>query len=89
MEPWLHPLFDAGGMREIDRWAIEDRGIPSLELMETAGGAVASAVTELSPQGPVRVICGKGNNGGDGLVDPIFERRAPRPHTPCAARTLR
>ncbi len=68
MEPWLHPLFDAGAMREIDRWAIEDRGVPSLELMETAGGAVASAVTELSPQGPVRVICGKGNNGGDGLV---------------------
>jgi NAD(P)H-hydrate epimerase len=68
MEPWLHPLYDAGAMREIDRWAIEDRGVPSLELMESAGGAVASAVTELSPQGPVRVICGKGNNGGDGLV---------------------
>ncbi len=55
-------------MREIDRWAIEERGVPSLELMETAGAALASAVTELSPQGPVRVICGKGNNGGDGLV---------------------
>ncbi len=68
MEPWLHPLYDAEAMRRIDRWAIEDRGVPSLELMESAGGAVASAVTELSPQGPVRVICGKGNNGGDGLV---------------------
>ena len=68
MEAWLHPLYDAASMREIDRWAIEERGVPSLELMETAGGAVASAVTELSPQGPVRVICGKGNNGGDGLV---------------------
>jgi hydroxyethylthiazole kinase-like uncharacterized protein yjeF len=68
MEPWLHPLYDATAMREIDRWAIEDRGVPSLELMETAGAAVASAVTELSPQGPVRVLCGKGNNGGDGLV---------------------
>ncbi len=68
MEPWLHPLYDAAGMREIDRWAIEDRGVASLELMETAGGAVATAVAELSPAGPVRVICGKGNNGGDGLV---------------------
>jgi ADP-dependent NAD(P)H-hydrate dehydratase / NAD(P)H-hydrate epimerase len=68
MEPWLHPLYGADAMREIDRWAIEDRGVPSLELMESAGGALASAVIEISPQGPVRVICGKGNNGGDGLV---------------------
>ncbi|MGZ8666777.1 MAG: NAD(P)H-hydrate epimerase, partial [Solirubrobacterales bacterium] len=68
MKPWLHPLYDADAMREVDRWAIEDRGVPSLELMESAGGAVASAVTELSPQGPVRVVYGKGNNGGDGLV---------------------
>ncbi len=55
-------------MRAVDRWAIEDRGVPSLELMETAGAALATAVAGLSPQGPVRVVCGKGNNGGDGLV---------------------
>src|SRR3954471_8917217 len=55
-------------MRSVDAWAIEDQGIPSLELMEAAGRAVAGAVAELAPQGPVRVVCGKGNNGGDGLV---------------------
>jgi NAD(P)H-hydrate epimerase len=68
MEPWLEPLFDAEGMRAVDRWAIEERGVPSLELMEVAGRAVAVAVGELAGDGPVRVVCGKGNNAGDGLV---------------------
>ncbi|HEY2055240.1 MAG TPA: NAD(P)H-hydrate dehydratase [Solirubrobacterales bacterium] len=68
MEPWLRGLYDAEGMRSVDRWAIEDQGVDSLELMENAGRAVAEAVARLAPEGPVRVVCGKGNNGGDGLV---------------------
>ncbi|MDX6589884.1 MAG: ADP-dependent NAD(P)H-hydrate dehydratase / NAD(P)H-hydrate epimerase [Solirubrobacterales bacterium] len=68
MEPWLRPLYDAEGMRAVDRWAIEEQRVPSLELMEAAGRALAEAVAELSPDGPVRVVCGKGNNAGDGFV---------------------
>jgi hydroxyethylthiazole kinase-like uncharacterized protein yjeF len=68
MESWLTPLYDADGMRAVDRWAIEEQGVPASELMEAAGTALAEAVAELAPQGPVRIVCGKGNNGGDGLV---------------------
>lgn len=68
MESWLNPLYDADGMRAVDRWAIGEMGVPSLELMEAAGRAVAEAVGELVVDGPVRVVCGKGNNAGDGLV---------------------
>jgi NAD(P)H-hydrate epimerase len=65
---WLFPLPDAEAMRASDRWAIEELGIPSLELMERAGAGLAALVTEVAPDGPVAVVCGKGNNGGDGLV---------------------
>ncbi len=68
MESWLNSLYDAEGMRAVDRWAIEEVGVPSLELMESAGAAVAEVVAELALDGPVRVVCGKGNNAGDGLV---------------------
>ena len=55
---------DARGGRLGDRGA----AVPSLELMETAGAAVAEAARSAARPGPARVVCGKGNNGGDGLV---------------------
>src|SRR3954452_2567018 len=64
----MRPLFDAEEMRAVDRWAIEVQGIAEAELMEAAGTALAEAVAALAPQGPVVILCGKGNNGGDGLV---------------------
>ncbi len=75
MESWLDPLYDAEGARAVDAWAIEEQGISSAQLMETAGTALAEAVASLSPQGPVRILCGKGNNGGDGLVAARHLRR--------------
>ncbi|MGD1056892.1 MAG: NAD(P)H-hydrate dehydratase [Solirubrobacteraceae bacterium] len=68
LPPWLTPLPDAETMRGIDRWAIEEQGVEGLDLMERAGAGVARAVERLASDGPVTVVCGKGNNGGDGLV---------------------
>jgi ADP-dependent NAD(P)H-hydrate dehydratase / NAD(P)H-hydrate epimerase len=75
---WLIALPDAAAMREIDRFAIDTRGTPSLELMERAGVAVARAVERVAPDGAVTVVCGKGNNGGDGLVAARVLRNAGR-----------
>jgi ADP-dependent NAD(P)H-hydrate dehydratase / NAD(P)H-hydrate epimerase len=68
MEPWLDPCLDAEEMRATDGWAIKDRGVPSLELMETAGRAVADAAADVARSSRAAIVCGKGNNGGDGLV---------------------
>lgn len=68
MEDWLTPCLDAEQMRATDAWAIEGQGIPGLELMETAGQAVARVAAERAGSGRIAVVCGKGNNGGDGLV---------------------
>lgn len=65
---WLDPLYTADQMRAADSWAIEKQGIPSLDLMEKAGAEVARFVTEIYPSGEICIVCGKGNNGGDGLV---------------------
>ena len=75
---WLDPLLDAEQMRETDSWAIETREIPSLDLMERAGEGLADAVTRHAPAGRVAVVCGKGNNGGDGLVAARLLRQAGR-----------
>ena len=66
---WLDPLYEAAEMRAVDAWAIDDYGIPSLDLMERAGIGLAAAASEAAAGGdPIAIVMGKGNNGGDGLV---------------------
>src|SRR5688572_13184421 len=55
-------------MRAADAWTIEEQGVPSLDLMERAGVGLARVTAAAAGPGPVRVVVGKGNNGGDGLV---------------------
>jgi ADP-dependent NAD(P)H-hydrate dehydratase / NAD(P)H-hydrate epimerase len=65
---WLDPLYEAAEMRAVDAWAIEEQGVPSLDLMERAGAGLARVAAEAAVPGPLRIVVGKGNNGGDGLV---------------------
>ncbi|HYR69296.1 MAG TPA: NAD(P)H-hydrate epimerase, partial [Candidatus Dormibacteraeota bacterium] len=90
-------LVTAEQMSDLDRAAIQGRGIPALRLMERAGKEAAHAIAEwwkssglsrrpkpggpvergrrpaalpvlgASTSGPVLILCGRGNNGGDGL----------------------
>jgi NAD(P)H-hydrate epimerase len=55
-------------VREVDRRAIADYGLPGIVLMENAGRNAAALVTDLGARGPVAIACGKGNNAGDGFV---------------------
>ena len=55
-------------VRDLDRRAIEEFGVPALVLMENAGRGAAELLLSLGIHGPVAICCGKGNNGGDGLV---------------------
>jgi ADP-dependent NAD(P)H-hydrate dehydratase / NAD(P)H-hydrate epimerase len=62
-------IVTANDMRQIDRATSERFGVPSLTLMENAGTAVADFAKSTFPiEGIYGIICGKGNNGGDGLV---------------------
>ena len=62
-------LSDAIRMKAADKAAIEERGVDSLLLMETAAGHVAEAAAELMGENRTAVVfCGPGNNGGDGVA---------------------
>jgi NAD(P)H-hydrate epimerase len=55
-------------VREVDRLAIHEYGVPGIVLMENAGVGAARLLESVGIRGPVVIVCGKGNNGGDGFV---------------------
>lgn len=62
-------LYLAGQVREFDRRAIEDHALPGYTLMTRAGEAVFAVIRERWPAaGTLAIVCGAGNNAGDGLV---------------------
>lgn len=62
-------LPNANQMKEADRYTIQELGVPSLELMERAAGACAKLIIEkITSDLPVCIVCGSGNNGGDGFA---------------------
>ena len=69
MEACLLPVLTATDMKETDRITIEEDGVPSLVLMERAALAVAERVKAYATkESRIGVLCGNGNNGGDGVA---------------------
>lgn len=62
------PLFTREQCRALDRRAINDYGMSGLVLMENAGRGCVDVLERLGIDGPVIILCGKGNNAGDGFV---------------------
>ena len=65
---WIRPSFTRDQCRELDRRATAEYGIASLVLMENAGRGCVDVLERLGIDGPVVILCGKGNNAGDGFV---------------------
>ena len=62
-------IYSVASVREIDRTAIEDTGIPGYTLMTRAGEAAVRAARQRYPEAMRwQVVCGAGNNAGDGYV---------------------
>lgn len=69
-------LYSASQVRELDRIAIEERGIPGIVLMKRAARATLDALLERWPSPHcITVYCGAGNNGGDGYIVAALARQ--------------
>lgn len=69
MKPILQlPPMTCERVREIDRVAMERFQMPSIVLMENAARGAVECIHQIAPEGRVLILCGKGNNGGDGFA---------------------
>ena len=62
-------LYSAAQVRQLDRIAIEEHGVPAIVLMKRAGRAAFNCLLEKWPDiTAIHIVCGSGNNGGDGYI---------------------
>ena len=65
----MKKLVNSQQMKKIDAFTIDEIGIPAMVLMENAANEVVAAMEErISGEDIILVICGSGNNGGDGMA---------------------
>jgi NAD(P)H-hydrate epimerase len=62
------PALTREQVRRVDQIAIEQYGLPGVVLMENAGRGAAEIIHQLAPPGLAVILCGSGNNAGDGYV---------------------
>ena len=62
------PPLTRDQVRRVDQIAIEQYAIPGIVLMENAGRGAAEVIDRVASEGPITILCGAGNNGGDGYV---------------------
>ncbi len=62
------PPLTRDQVRRVDQIAIQQYGLPGVALMENAGRGAAAVIQRLAPAGRIVILCGSGNNGGDGYV---------------------
>ncbi|MBQ0806338.1 MAG: NAD(P)H-hydrate dehydratase [Porticoccus sp.] len=67
-QPLPIALYTAQQVRDLDQIAIQERGIPGIKLMKSAGRSVFDEINHRWPGAPITVFCGAGNNGGDGYI---------------------
>ena len=62
------PPLTRDQVRQVDQIAIEQYGVPGIVLMENAGRGAAEIIDQIAGSGTIAILCGSGNNAGDGYV---------------------